>query len=258
MKKYLLFAAAALAAFSFTACQEKNGPENGKEDESFKKIARITKMGDYVFSYNDNGTVASVVETWGDGPDDCYALNFVYNGTSLKINDSEATVYEVTLNDKGLATAVKNCADNVTYTYEYDNAGFCVKCKKDGADQCQQSINDNCVDYWTRMKKKDDGTFDHWRHKEHSYNTAQPNLGGVHTEWAEDFGQKRWFYETGLLGRASEYVCATAQWDDAEKLAKYEYEYDANGLITKETKYYGKDGAMDFDDEKTFEWELLK
>lgn len=253
MKKvFSILMVALLATLSLSSCKKDNSGQGG-DDPTAKKIARITKLGDYKFSYNANGTVSSVVEDWGDGS---YALNFVYNGTSININDSEGTVYKVTLNDKGLASKVEIVGD-ATFTYTYDANGFCIDCKKDGKDQCQQSIDDLCVMYWTRAAKNDDGTVDHWRHKDHTY-LSKDNLGDLHPEWAEDFGQKRWFYETGLLGRGSSKLMSTAQWDDAEKIAKYEYVYDANGLVTKETKNYGMPGALEFDTEYVIEWELLK
>ena len=72
-----------------------------------------------------------------------------------------------------------------------------LKPLNDGEDACRQNVTNECVDYWTR---KGDG--DTWRHKEHTYTTTE-NVGAVHTEWAEDCGIKRWFYESGLVGRAS-------------------------------------------------------
>ncbi len=103
----------------------------------------------------------------------------------------------------------------------------------DGEDACRQNVTNECVDYWTR---KGDG--DTWRHKEHTYTTTE-NVGAVHTEWAEDCGIKRWFYESGL--------------------AEYTYEFDSvTGAISKETKNYGEPCALEFDCEFKFTWEAIK
>ncbi|MCQ2183977.1 MAG: DUF4595 domain-containing protein [Bacteroidales bacterium] len=253
MKKIFSIAMVALAAIAFTSCNKNNNGDNGGE-ETVKKIARIVKLGDYSFTYNANGTVKSVTENWDGGSE---THDFVYEGSNLTIKVGDVTKYTVELNDKGYATKVNKISDAAVYTYTYDAAGFCVSCKLNGVDACQQSIDDNCVEYWTRAKKNDQGEFDHWRHKDHTY-LSKDNLGDLHPEWAEDFGQKRWFYETGLLGRGSAKLMSTAQWDDSEKWAKYAYEFDSNGLPTKETKNYGEKGKEEFDTEYTITWELIK
>lgn len=243
------------ATLTLASCKKDNGGQGG-DDPTVKKIARVTRVGDYHFTYNQDGTVKDVTEIWGDQPTDRETHTFYYNGKNITIKVGDVAKYEVTVNDKGLATTVKNCAKDETYTYTFDKDNFCIDAKCNGVDVCQQAVNDLCVDYWTRASKKEDGSLDHWRHKDHTY-LSKDNLGDIHPEWAEDFGQKRWFYETGLLGRGSAKLMSTAQWDDAEKLAKYEYEYDSKGLVTKETKYYGLEGKMDLDTETVFEWQML-
>ena len=89
-----------------------------------------------------------------------------------------------------------------------------------------------------------------WRKKKHTYYTTVNNAG-IHGEWDEDVKAKRWFYETGLLGRASAHVMRTAWWygivsDDkttvkpeyAAQLAYYPLDVDANNCVVTETKLY--------------------
>ena len=252
MKKIFTFALVALAAtVALSSCKKDNSGQGG-DDPTAKVTARIVKMDGYSFSYNKDGKVSAVTESWDGGSE---THEFTYEGNKLTIKKEGVAVFNITLNDKGLATTVDKVGEAV-YTYSYDANNFCVSCKKDGVDQCQQAIDDYCVQYWTRINTKEDAATRPWRHKDHTYLTKD-NTCGIHSEWAEDFGMKRWFYETGLLGRASAKYMKTAQWDDAEKIAEYTYEFDANGYITKETKMYGKPGALEFDDEHTFEWQAI-
>ncbi len=78
--------------------------------------------------------------------------------------------------------------------------------------------------------------------KEASY-LSEKNLGCVNTHWAEDAGFPRWVWEARLLGNTSVYLMHSCEWHNfsgmAGKAAVYTYEFDANGLVTAETKYYG-------------------
>ena len=71
-----------------------------------------------------------------------------------------------------------------------------------------------------------------------------------------------------MFGNTSQHVLESCVWvnfgdEKAAKTAVYTYEYDNNGLITKETKYYGvwnetDTTGMDIDDEHTFTWEKIQ
>jgi len=265
MKKFLVFALVALVAL--VSCNKEN---KGNEDEkAFKQTARMKTLSttdaygteDWTYTYDAQGRVSKVVARWEGKVYGTY--NFNYSGNTCEVichvdaeGDKPATdtpAFDIDLNADGLATKIKDYEKNKTVELTYAD-GFIASAKVDGKDATQQSVTNECVDYWTRLNK-DTGE---WRHKEHTY-TDKENVGAVHTEWAEDAGLKRWLYESGIVGRASRYCCATAQWADKTALAEYAYEYDAaTGAITKETKSYGEPGALEFDCEFIFTWEAIK
>lgn len=247
----VLFAVAAM----FVSCDKDN---NEDDEQAFKQTARMKTLvavyGDdnetWAYTYDAQGRVATVAASWNG---EVYSnFTFTYEGNKCTVKDGDKAAFDIDLNADGLAVKIKDYDKNKTVDLTYVD-GFIATAKVDGEDATQQSVTNECVDYWTR---KGDG--DTWRHKEHTY-TDKENVGAVHTEWAEDAGLKRWLYESGIVGRASRYCCATAQWADRTALAEYAYEYDAaTGAITKETKSYGEPGALEFDCEFTFTWEAIK
>ena len=110
----------------------------------------------------------------------------------------------------------------------------------------------------------------------HTY-YSNVNAAGIHGEWDEDVKVKRWFYETGLVGRASAQIMRTAWWygvvnDDktevkqeyAAKLAYYPLNVDANNCVIVETKLYDtkekyetNPDSMGADDKTAFECEKI-
>lgn len=259
MKKLLFIAAVAAMTLCVASCK-KDDPNGGKDEEqTVKREYRITSFGDnwsdpYTISYNADGKVASVVS-----PND--NRKFSYSGNTLTIENGGSVEYTCTLNSDGFATNVANAEH--TWEITYDKNGFATSCKKDGAEACKQLIEDNNITYWTRW----DGDNNFWRMKKATY-YEKVNAGAVQTHWAEDFGFSRWMWEVRLLGNTSANVLETCRWwnfgdTPAEKTAVYDYEYDANGCITKEIKYYGVWNETDFSglDEDTvtsFTWEKIK
>ena len=264
MKKFFLFAAAAVVAFSFASCKKDNGNNGGEEETGIKLEYRIKTLDGKAFTYNADGKVAS----YGDEEE---VRTFVYEGNKLTIKDkwkengawsAEIIEYEMTLNADGFATEVKY-GDNNVVTITYDKDGFFVEAKKNGTKITEQTIEDLNVMAWGRY----DQDHDFWRQKKATY-LSKVNVGQVQTHWAEDLGMKRWMHEARLFGNTSVNVLETCRWwnygdEAAAKTAVYDYEYDANGCITKETKYYGvwnetDFNGLDFDDEHTFTWEKIK
>ena len=265
MKKFFFFAA--IAAMALVACDPETEENNGgKEDEGGIKLEyRIATLNGKAFTYNANGTVAS----YGD---DGEIRTFIYEGNKLTIKDKwtkddgtwsdEIVEYEMTLNEMGFATEVKYGDHNVTITY--DKNGFFTESKDNGTKITDQTIEDNNVLAWGRYDKD----HDFWRQKKATY-LEKNNVGQVQTHWAEDLGMKRWMHEARLFGNTSVKVMETCVWWNygdvpASSTAVYDYEFDANGCITKEIKYYGEwngtdlTGMGDPDTVTEFTWEKIK
>ena len=255
MKKFLVFALVAMVAL--VSCDKEK--QNGDDEKAFKQTARMKTLvavygednESWAYTYDAQGRVSKVEAAWNGGVYSTFT--FTYEGNKCTVKDGENAAYDIDLNADGLATKIKDYDKDKTIELTYAD-GFIATAKVNGADATQQSVTNECVDYWTRLNSETGA----WRHKEHTYTTNE-NVGAVHTEWAEDAGIKRWLYESGIVGRASRFCCATAQWADRTALAEYTYEFDpTTGAITKETKNYGEPGALEFDCEFTFTWEAIK
>lgn len=263
MKKFFFFAA--VAALALVSCTKDDKDKKGGDDETGIKLEyRIKTLDGKAFTYNADGTVAS----YGG---DSEIRTFVYDGKKLTIKDKwkeesgawsdEIVEYEMTLNDMGFATEVKYGDHNVVITY--DKNGFFTEATDNGSKITAQTIEDNNVMSWERLDKDNN----YWRQKKATY-LSKVNVGQVQTHWAENLGMKRWMHEARLFGNTSVNVLESCRWWNfgdiaAEKTAVYDYEYDENGCITKETKYYGVWNetdltGLDFDDEHTFTWEKIK
>ena len=220
---------------------------------------RLHSMSDnygneYVFSYDAQGRVASVVS-----PDDNRVFN--YEGNKLTIMNGDAVEYEMTLNADGFATEVKNAEH--TWTITYDKNGYMVEGKKDGVKCTGQSIEDGNILYWERY----DSEHDFWRRKEATY-LDKINFGNIQTHYAEDLGFSRWAWEAHLFGNTSVNVLESSVWINSGEqkssyAAVYKYKYNSSGFITSEIKYYGEWNGTDLsgmhqDAETTFTWEIIK
>lgn len=256
MKKFFAISAMAVVTMSFISCEKDDKKNDGNGDGSVKieREWRVKTMSGYTYNYNSDGKVASVVSK-----DDNRV--FEYSGNKLTIKDNDVIEYTMTLNNKGFATAVEN-ADH-KWAIEYDADGYMIKGTKDGVQCTSQSISDGNILYWTRFDDKNN----FWRMKDATY-LDKLNIGCIQTHWAEDLGFKRWAWEARLFGNTSVNLMEACVWHNfgdvmAEKTAVYTYEYDANGLVTKETKYYGvwnetDTTGMDKDNEVTFTLEKIK
>lgn len=265
MKKFFMFAAMAAMVLPLASCKKDNNNNGGEEETGIKLEYRIKTLDGKAFTYNAQGKV----ESYGN---DAEIRTFIYDGNKLTIKDKwkddngawseEIVEYEMTLNADGFATEVKY-GDNNVVTITYDKNGFFTEAKKNGEKITEQTIEDNNVLAWGRLDKD----HNYWRQKKATY-LSRKNVGQVQTHWAEDLGMKRWMHEARLFGNTSVDVLETCRWwnygdEPAAKTAVYDYQYDANGCITKETKYYGEWNETDFsgldlDDEHTFTWEKIK
>lgn len=262
MKKIFAIAAMAAMTMCFVSCEksEKTNNEGGNEPGKVVRTHRVKTMGDswsepYTFSYDAQGRVSSIVSKTDNRV-------FEYNGNTLTIKDNDAVEYTMTLNADGFATKVTNAEH--TWDITYDAKGYLVEAKKDGVKCTSQAIEDGNILYWTRYDKD----HDFWRMKDATYYTSKENKGFINTHYAEDLGFKRWAWEARLFGNTSVNLLESCVWHNygdeiAAKTAVYVYEYDAAGLVTKETKYYGvwnetDTTGMDEDTVTSFTWEEIK
>ncbi|MGM9735214.1 MAG: hypothetical protein ACI3ZS_00385 [Candidatus Cryptobacteroides sp.] len=259
MKKFYAIAAIAAVTIFAVSCEKENKKGNNGDEDVVTRTHRVKTMGDtwsepYTFSYNADGTVASVVSKSDNRV-------FEYSGSKLTIKNNGEIEYTMTLNSDGFATKVEN-ADH-TWNITYDSKGYMIKGEKDGVQCTSQSIEDGLILYWTRYDK--DNNF--WRMKDATY-LSKDNVCAIQTHYAEDLGFSRWAWEARLFGNTSTKLLESCRWHNfgdqmAEKTAVYTYEYDANGLVTKEIKYYGvwnetDTTGMEVDTETTFTWEAIK
>lgn len=275
MKKVFFVLMAALAITTIS-CQKGN---TGADDEAGKSIAkptyRVSKLlkswegedkesGDmYKYTWNTDGTIAKVELAWAK---EVYAtVNFAWSGNTVTVTATDdkgetkpwATI---TVNDQKLATKIQQTGETEISKKNliectYDANGFLTSAKVDGKINTVQVIDeDGNIEWWGRVgvesQVSEQTTAAGWRKKIHTY-YSQVNAAGIHGEWDEDVAVKRWFYETGLVGRASAQVMRTAWWygvvneektavnpEYAAKLAYYPLDVDANGCVVIEEKLY--------------------
>jgi hypothetical protein len=299
MKKVMLLMMAALA-MTVVSC-DKNKIDD-EEDEA--KIPTPTyrvknmmkswegddmKSGDmYSYTWNADNTIAKVDMAWAK---EVYStMTFTYNGNTVAVTDAKndnKPICTITLNDKKLATKIEQAADTEVgkgwkvLELAYDANGFLTLAKADGKVSTVQSIDeDGNIEWWGRVGIEDQvseqPTAAGWRKKMHTY-YSNVNAAGIHGEWDEDVKVKRWFYETGLVGRASAQIMRTAWWygvvdkdnnvvkqEYAAKLAYYPLNVDANNCVIVETKLYdtkekyeSDPESMGADDKTAFECEKI-
>ncbi len=247
------------------------------------------KSGDmYSYTWNADNTIAKVDMAWAK---EVYStMTFTYNGNTVAVTDAKndnKPICTITLNDKKLATKIEQAADTEVgkgwkvLELAYDANGFLTLAKADGKVSTVQSIDeDGNIEWWGRVGIEDQvseqPTAAGWRKKMHTY-YSNVNAAGIHGEWDEDVKVKRWFYETGLVGRASAQIMRTAWWygvvdkdnnvvkqEYAAKLAYYPLNVDANNCVIVETKLYdtkekyeSDPESMGADDKTAFECEKI-
>ncbi|MBR6457357.1 MAG: DUF4595 domain-containing protein [Bacteroidales bacterium] len=217
-----------------------------------KREYRIKTFDNYTFAYNDDGTVARITTTGR-------TISFEYSGKSLSISNGDAVEYKINLNKDGFATKIERSGH--TWTIDYNKAGYMTKVSLDGVQATSQSVSSNNIQYWTDY----DLSNDFWRKNEASY-LPKANVGLVQTDWVSTIGLERWLFEARLLGNTSANVLESSRWTNAggkdKNTSVYDYEYDANGCIVMEIKYYGEWNDFDLDglsrlESHTFTWEAI-
>lgn len=274
MKK-VLFALMAVLALTTISCQKKN---NAVDDEGEKGIAKPTYRVKsythgkdfYAYTWNADGTVSKVDLGYDGEVYSTYA--FKWEGNTVSVVDEKADnkpIATITVNDKKLATKIEQAgktelSEKTKIECTYDANNFLLTAKvEDKINTVQVIDEEGNIEWWGRVgieeQVSEQTTAKGWRKKMHTY-YSQPNAAGIHGEWDEDVKVKRWFYETGLVGRASVSVMRTAWWygvvsDDktevkqeyAAKLAYYPLDVDANGCVKVELKLYDTKEKYDAD-----------
>ena len=236
-------------AMLFAACQPDDIEGEG---QAIKREFRLKTFDNYSFAYNADGTVASITAPG-------FNKTFSYSGKNLTIfRDGDLEEYKITLNKDGFATKIEFSGH--TWTIDYSK-GFMTKASLDGVQCTSQKISSNRIQYWTAYDRDND----FWRMNEATY-LPKVNVGQVQTDWAEAIGLDRWLFEARLLGNTSVNVLESARWTNAagkdKNTSVYDYEYDVNGCITQEIKYYGEWNELDIEglrrlESHTFSWEAI-
>lgn len=247
MKRSVYLIILASIALLATACE----PDDFDLGPATKPDYRVKSFDGYSFAYNENGTIASVTLLG-------VRQDFTWNDKTLLIGKGDAAEYTLTLNKQGYATKIETSQH--TWTMDYDKSGFLTKGSLDGVQVTGQTISSSNITCWTsydRLKLD-------WRKNEATY-LPKVNVGWIKTHWAEALGLERWMFEAGLLGRASANLVESSCWRDTEgaldtNTSVYDYEYDVNGCVTKELRYYGKWNEFDVEglslkESHTFTWE---
>lgn len=221
-----ILATVALAALAL-ACQ----PDDIDTTPAAKPEYRIKSFDNFSFSYDENGDLASI-STKG------VTRTLRRDGKTLFIEIDGAVEYKLTINKDGFATKIERSGHN--WTIDYTKAGYLSKVSLDGVQKTTQKVSLNNIDSWTKY----DLNSDFWNINEATY-LPKKNVGGVQSLWAEESGLERWMFEARLLGNASANVLESSRWSYSggrqdENTSVYDYEYDVNGCIVQEIRYYGK------------------
>lgn len=247
MKKIFYLMLTAVAAVALFACK----PDNGGNNEPAKKTYRLVKYvdayaGTFDYKYDKDGLLSSIdrVEVSdGETYNSTYTFELETSTKTLKILENGEVKWTAKLNENGLITEW-----NGYKTLTYDGRKL-VKVEEDGAVISEATWENGNITKWTR---KDGETF---KEKLHTYGT-DVNKGNIRNIFVEDCGVPRWLAEAGFIGDGTAYLCTGNGWGDAS-LSRYEYEGDANGLVTKETKIGGS-GEDEYKEEGIYTWEEVK
>lgn len=241
MKKlfFVLMTALAVTAVSCDKTGDKNNDENNAPKFRIKtlsytegdNLATPEQAGWYdtwTYSYDNQGRVVNV--TRGEDSKD---WTFAYNDKTVTVTrkSDNVVVMTLTLNDKGVCTAIKDEWDE-TAVFTYDATLRPTKIEKEGELRSEITLRDNCLVSWTKAK-------DNNRKRTFTYSN-QKNLGDLHAIYSEAIDPPaRWMYETGLFGHGPAYLPATSVWeDDMENGSTITCEVDANGYCISEKKVF--------------------
>jgi hypothetical protein len=228
MKKIMIFAAFIGCAMFFVSCDNKEKTETKKVINTYHDAY----AGDFTYYYDIDGRVTSIsrVEDWGEGPNES-TYTFTYNGTTVTVNENNSLWATLTLGENGYVSRMVKGSDDCSYTY---NNGYLTGVTYGGAPYSVVAYTNNNMVTWT----KEDS--DSVSVKTHTYKDSD-NRGGIFSAFCERAADgKRWLCETGLFGKASAKLCATAKWDYSQNVGTHEYLVDESGYVTKDT-YYGNE-----------------
>lgn len=248
MKKILFACCLALAAIvTLNSCQPDDdniapvsiasfidGPENDHVEYAYTFIPPFT------------GELSKIVYSWSGE----VAAEYVFEdqGNILVVKDAskgDKVAYEISLNSARLASRIVDKAKGTTYSYEYENNRLTRVYDSDGVIVCALTIENGNVTSLTKNGRK----------KVLTYNNTS-NRGNIHTDWYEATFQPRWLCESGLLGNGSEKLCESSKWEDASVTVKYQYKFNRQNAVTRETKRSGAGDSFEYDSEVNFTWHV--
>lgn len=239
----MLLAGAALMVSCDSGGDDNNGGGNETPKDTFR-VKSFSLVGDgwadvYQYTYDATGRVTRIFRE--EGKD----YNFAYSGQGITITNTGNPFATIELNAQSYISKMTDEWGDVR-EYIYNAEGHMTQIKKNGEAVSTITLEQGCIASWTRMK---DGEL---QTKTHTY-TATPNTHGMQNIHSEATDPSRWMYETGLFGKPSVYLCASSRWAHSDIASTYEYEQDANGCVTKESKNYG--GEMEYFE---YTWEKVE
>ena len=249
MKKIFYLMLTAVAAVALTVSCKPGTDNGGTTTKSFRLVKYVDAYsGTFDYAYGEDGKVSSITRVEKDG-EETYTTVYTFNykdATTLEIKEGDNVKFTATLNADGLATVFADEWDTYNITYEGKRL---VKVERDGGVFSEVTWENGNIKQWT---KKSGETFEA---KLHTYGTDK-NVGNIRNIFCEKSGVPRWLAETGIIGDGTAYLCTGNGWGDAS-LSRYEYEGDANGLVTKEVKIGGS-GEDEYREEGLYTWEEVK
>ena len=219
MKKYLLFlTAAAIAATSFTACDNKDDNEDPIVVAASKIKTIGVNYGDgvegYEFVYDANNKISKIYNTWDGVAADTIVYDYSVAGKLTITKEDWPTVYE--LNAAGLVT--KEIWDETSWaSYAYNTEGYLTSVKEhwDGVDHNKYDVEITGTNVTKHTRYGDDGTVN--RYKTFTFTTGD-NKSELQQTNAVD---SNWKTVGGLFGKpSSKLVDYLEYWDPGDEANK--------------------------------------
>lgn len=246
MKK-VLYAIAMLSAVAvaFTACKKDGGDQKEEENKIVKRLAMCGDEWDkYAFTYGEDGKLTNINRNEGER-----TWDFTWNGKTATVKyvkeGEEQSPLSITLGDNGFISTFTDTWGDVR-NLSYDKDGYLIKVDKAGDVKCNAVWEAGDLVKWSRFS---DGA------EQFKIQTflADENVAGIFPDATDKAGIDRWMFEVGMCGKPSKHLLDEAAWDGSGSVATHEYEKDADGFVTKVTKYYDSEVDQVYE----YQWEVI-